>query len=305
MIRLWTCSPVATRIGATPRAIAACPRMSSGLVGSSIQYGSNRARRAIHSIACSTSQRWLASTASIRSGPISSRTIRIRRMSSSTSAPTLSLNTRPAVGQRLAAQATDLGVVVAEPAHGRRVGGIAVPLQLGRAPRARVGSSRSSIATASSGVSASLMYRKSTRSTISLGRHLDEQLPERLAGALREQVPDRVHDGRRGQVDDPLLGPDPAQLAVADEASPEPAHVGEELLGRAAEDERLERAHARDHDLRAAPDREREPVALQAVAGVGPDHDIGRRVVRVRVHRVGAVERRATSESGCRRRPAR
>ena len=76
---------------ATARAIAAWPRMSSGLVGSSIQYGSNGARRAIQSIASPTSQRWFASTASIRSGPISSRTIRIRRMSSSTSAPTFSL----------------------------------------------------------------------------------------------------------------------------------------------------------------------------------------------------------------------
>ena len=45
--RLWTCSPVATRIGATPRAIAAWPRMSSGEVGSSIQYGSN-SREPVH-----------------------------------------------------------------------------------------------------------------------------------------------------------------------------------------------------------------------------------------------------------------
>src|SRR5918992_338297 len=35
--RFWQCSPVATAIGATARAIAACPRTSSGLVGSSIQ----------------------------------------------------------------------------------------------------------------------------------------------------------------------------------------------------------------------------------------------------------------------------
>ena len=90
--RLWTCSPVATRIGATARAIAACPRMSSGEVGSSIQYGSNSASRAIQAIASSTPQRWFASTAIIASGPISSRTIRARRRSSSTSAPTLSLN---------------------------------------------------------------------------------------------------------------------------------------------------------------------------------------------------------------------
>ena len=92
MIRLWTCSPVATRMGATPRAIAAWPRMSSGLVGSSIQYGSNGASRAIHSMAVPTSQRWFASTASMWSGPICERIRRIRRTSSSTSAPTFILN---------------------------------------------------------------------------------------------------------------------------------------------------------------------------------------------------------------------
>ena len=36
-----TASPVATRIGATPVRISAWPRMSSVLVGSSIQYGLN------------------------------------------------------------------------------------------------------------------------------------------------------------------------------------------------------------------------------------------------------------------------
>ena len=35
--RLATCSPVATSTGATPARIAAWPRTSSGLVGSSIQ----------------------------------------------------------------------------------------------------------------------------------------------------------------------------------------------------------------------------------------------------------------------------
>ena len=92
MIRFCTCSPVATRIGATARAIAAWPRTSSGLVGSSIQYGSNGRSRSIHAIAEPTSQRWFASTASIRSGPSSSRRIAARRTSSSTSAPTFILN---------------------------------------------------------------------------------------------------------------------------------------------------------------------------------------------------------------------
>ena len=41
--RFMPCSPVATPIGATARRIAAWPRMSSGLVGSSIHSGLNSA----------------------------------------------------------------------------------------------------------------------------------------------------------------------------------------------------------------------------------------------------------------------
>ena len=84
-------SPVATATGATARAIAAWPRTSSGLVGSSIQVSPNGARRSIHAIASSTSQAWLASTLSCGASPSASRAIAQRRTSSSTSAPTFSL----------------------------------------------------------------------------------------------------------------------------------------------------------------------------------------------------------------------
>ena len=40
----WRASPVATPIGATARAIFACPRISPGLVGSSIHQGPTSAR---------------------------------------------------------------------------------------------------------------------------------------------------------------------------------------------------------------------------------------------------------------------
>ncbi len=91
MIRLAMCSPVATGIGATPLAIAACPRMSSGFVGSSIQAGSKSASRAIQLIASSISQRWFASTAIAMSGPTVDRAMPNLRTSSSTSWPTFSL----------------------------------------------------------------------------------------------------------------------------------------------------------------------------------------------------------------------
>ena len=55
IVRLWQCSPVAMRTGATSRAIRAWPRMSSGLVGSSIHQGSNCASRSMAAMASSTS----------------------------------------------------------------------------------------------------------------------------------------------------------------------------------------------------------------------------------------------------------
>lgn len=90
-MRLWTCSPVATLTGATALRTAACPRTSSGLVGSSIQYGSNSARALVQSMASSTFQRWLASIAMRMPGPTTERATRQRRTSSVRSAPTFSL----------------------------------------------------------------------------------------------------------------------------------------------------------------------------------------------------------------------
>ena len=55
----------------TARAIRAWPRMSSGLVGSSIHHGSNSASAWVRSIASSTSHTWLASIIRKRSEPIS------------------------------------------------------------------------------------------------------------------------------------------------------------------------------------------------------------------------------------------
>ena len=88
MTRFWQCSPVATLMGAIERAIVAWPSTSSGLVGSSIQYGSNSASSFMLAMASPTSQTWFASIIRRRSGPISSRTIRARRTSSSIFWPT-------------------------------------------------------------------------------------------------------------------------------------------------------------------------------------------------------------------------
>ena len=92
MTRLWQCSPVATRTGATSARTIMWPRMSSGLVGSSIQYGSTTDSARTLAIASGTSHTWLASSIRSRIGPISSRMIWARRRSSGRSRPTFILN---------------------------------------------------------------------------------------------------------------------------------------------------------------------------------------------------------------------
>jgi hypothetical protein len=92
-------------------------------------------------------------------------------------------------------------------------------------------------------------------------------------------------------VHDALLGAQPAQLGVADQTPPEAAHVGPQLVDVGADDDRRERLDGGDLHLGAAPEGEREAVALGAVAALGVQDDIGRRVVGVGVHGIRAVER--------------
>ena len=89
--RFAQCSPVATRTGAIAFAIAAWPRTSSGLVGLFHPPEIDSASACTRAIASPTSHRWLASIISRQSGPISSRTRRMRRRSSSIGPPTLTL----------------------------------------------------------------------------------------------------------------------------------------------------------------------------------------------------------------------
>lgn len=89
--RLATCSPTATLAGAAAARILARPRISSGLVGSSTQYGSQGASAVTAAVAWAIPHRWLASTAILTPGPTASRARAMRRMSSAMSAPTLSL----------------------------------------------------------------------------------------------------------------------------------------------------------------------------------------------------------------------
>ena len=92
--RLGQCSPVATPIGAIALAMAPCPMASSGLVGSTIHSGLNRASGSMWAIASGTSHTWLASIMRWQSGPISSRSTAARATFCSSFEPTFILNAR-------------------------------------------------------------------------------------------------------------------------------------------------------------------------------------------------------------------
>jgi hypothetical protein len=65
-----------------------------------------------------------------------------------------------------------------------------------------------------------------------LGRHVGEQLPQRLAGALGGQVPEGVDHGADGHVHDALLRAEPAQLRVVHEPPPGRTHIGQGRVER-------------------------------------------------------------------------
>ena len=74
-----------------------------------------------------------------------------------------------------------------------------------------------------------------------LGRQVGEELPHRLAFALRPQVPHGVDQRAGGHVQDALLGAEPAELFVDGEVAVEAAQVVDDLVEAAADDVMLER----------------------------------------------------------------
>ena len=187
--------------------------------------------------------------------------------------------------QRLADETFDLGVGVAEPAGGRRVGRVSVANDLGDA----------FIATRAH--PAQQLERLVGRQDISdvakvdggnelFGFEIDEELPQRLALPLGPEVPDGVDDRGGRQVDHTLLGSEPAELAVGGESAPEPAHVGDDVLERPSDDQVLQRSCRRDDDLGPPPVGERQPMTLQVIVGVRAQNDVGSRVVGAGVQSV-------------------
>lgn len=122
-----------------------------------------------------------------------------------------------------------------------------------------------------------------------LGCHLGDEAEDRFADVATPQVPDGVDDCASCQVDGALVRADPAELAVAGDVAPEAGGVLLDPREAEAADSGLEGPQTGAHYFVAPSDREGESVALE-MGLVCLEDDVGGRVVRVRVHGIGAVE---------------
>jgi hypothetical protein len=194
---------------------------------------------------------------------------------------------RPARLDRLAAQPPQLLVVVAEPGGRGRVGGETVaqhllfPLGLRRLVLVQY------LQSLLGGYGVGDIAKIHAPHDL-LRAHIYEELPERLPFGLGVEVPDGVDDRPGCQMNDTLLWSYPPKLAVAGYATPEGAHVLCERLQGLPDDERSQSFDSGDAQLVAPPDSEREAVTFRIRVGF-EDH-VGRRVVGVLVHGVGAGE---------------
>src|ERR1700674_928563 len=97
-------------------------------------------------------------------------------------------------------------------------------------------------------------------------------------------------------MNDTFLWSEPSKLAVRAHPAPETGHVGGDLFERAADDVHSEKVDRRHAELGSAADRECEAVPGQTGWVVGVQNDISRRVVRIRVHGIGPVQRSGSRE---------
>ncbi len=86
-----------------------------------------------------------------------------------------------------------------------------------------------------------------------------------------------------------LLGPEPAKLRIGRQPPPEAGEVGGDVVQPLADDQVTKGLDRRGADFVPAPDREREPVSLDA--GVGTQDDVGGGVIRIDMDRVRARKR--------------
>ena len=120
------------------------------------------------------------------------------------------------------------------------------------------------------------------------GGEIRKQFPEGLALEFAPEIPQCVDDRRRGHVDDALLGTEPAELGVTGQVLQESAGSRGECGHLLTHDEIAQRFDGGDDDVVAASDGEGEAVALDPIAPIRRDYDVGRRVIWIFVHGVGA-----------------
>ncbi len=89
-------------------------------------------------------------------------------------------------------------------------------------------------------------------------------------------------------MNDAFLGTDPAQLAVIGHVPPKDAHLVGDLFQCQSNNERLQSTDGGDDDLVAATDGEGQTMAFPSA--IRAQDDVGRRIVRILVHGVGAIK---------------
>ncbi len=89
-------------------------------------------------------------------------------------------------------------------------------------------------------------------------------------------------------MDDPLVWSYPPQLGVAGHVAPESAHVRHDFLKRVSYNPWSERLNCRDAQFITSAEGEGQPMTF--MISIGLENDIGRGVVRIRIHRVGPVQ---------------
>src|SRR5262249_49484112 len=145
------------------------------------------------------------------------------------------LEARPASGERFVTEAAHLVLGIAEPARRGDVRGMAVAahLSLARLALRRRGTQEVERAVAVERVAEIAPVDESDDL---LGREIDDQLPHRLADALRPQVPQRIDDRGGGEMDHALVGAEPAQLRLVGEPAMKAGEIVDDLVEIAPED---------------------------------------------------------------------
>jgi hypothetical protein len=107
---------------------------------------------------------------------------------------------------------------------------------------------------------------------------------------LGQQVPDGVDHRAGRQMDRALVRADPAQLAVRGDMAPEAARVGRRIQSRSRPTTRWRSASIAAQQISLPRPMVKVSPWPSRPAFIGAEHDIGGGIIRVRVHRVRAVE---------------